>query len=206
MNEKPEALQFADDRPSSWNVDGLYQWAIDAEELIRSMQSNINELEEDAMRYRDLSKALRYGLGHAQHGRTYKIVEVCKMYGSECTVSTDYVLDAIRCRNKKLESIADGKYQLSKYVRHLLFWKKKVSAGWISVETSGNEKKFFFTSQYDSHNPIDFGIDNWTRAWILRVNKGECDYIEFYNSTPVEVSEKVEWAVNFVIKNLNSGD
>lgn len=47
MNEKPEALQFADDRPSSWNVDDLYQWATDAEELIRSMQARITEMEKE---------------------------------------------------------------------------------------------------------------------------------------------------------------
>jgi hypothetical protein len=51
MNEKPEALQFADDRPSSWNIDDLYQWATDAEELIRSMQARITEMEKDVERY-----------------------------------------------------------------------------------------------------------------------------------------------------------
>lgn len=43
MKEKPEAIQFADDRPMSLD-DDLYQWATDAEDMIRSMQSRLEEL------------------------------------------------------------------------------------------------------------------------------------------------------------------
>lgn len=41
---KPEALVFADDRPMSTS-DDLYQWAVDAEHLIRAQQARIAELE-----------------------------------------------------------------------------------------------------------------------------------------------------------------
>lgn len=48
--KKPDAIQFADDRPLQLN-DDLYQWAYDAEVLIRSMQSRLESLEKDAARY-----------------------------------------------------------------------------------------------------------------------------------------------------------
>lgn len=44
MSRKPEALIFADDRPTSTS-DDLYQWAVDAEDLIRAQQARIAELE-----------------------------------------------------------------------------------------------------------------------------------------------------------------
>ena len=40
---KPEALVFADDRPTSTSEE-LFQWAIDAEDLIRDQQAHITEL------------------------------------------------------------------------------------------------------------------------------------------------------------------
>lgn len=43
---KPEALVFADDRPTSTS-DDLYQWAIDAEDLIRAQQERIAQLESE---------------------------------------------------------------------------------------------------------------------------------------------------------------
>ena len=42
--QQPEALVFADDRPTSTS-DDLYQWAIDAEDLIRAQHARIEELE-----------------------------------------------------------------------------------------------------------------------------------------------------------------
>ena len=42
--QQPEALVFADDRPTSTS-DDLYQWAIDAEDLIRAQHARIAELE-----------------------------------------------------------------------------------------------------------------------------------------------------------------
>lgn len=42
--QQPEALVFANDRPSAID-DDLYQWAIDAEDLIRSQHARILELE-----------------------------------------------------------------------------------------------------------------------------------------------------------------
>ena len=47
--QQPEALIFANDRPSAID-DDLYQWAIDAEDLIRSQHERIAELEKDAAR------------------------------------------------------------------------------------------------------------------------------------------------------------
>jgi predicted RNase H-like nuclease (RuvC/YqgF family) len=44
MSKKPEAIQFADDRQSALD-DDLYQWALDAEQMIRGMQPRIAELE-----------------------------------------------------------------------------------------------------------------------------------------------------------------
>lgn len=46
MKEKPEVIQFADDRPMSLG-DDLYQWAIDAEDTIRDMQSRLEELNQE---------------------------------------------------------------------------------------------------------------------------------------------------------------
>ena len=43
--QQPEALVFADDRPTSTS-DDLYQWAIDAEDLIRAQHARIAELED----------------------------------------------------------------------------------------------------------------------------------------------------------------
>lgn len=43
-NKQPEALIFANDRPSEIG-DDLYQWASDAEDLIRSQHDRILELE-----------------------------------------------------------------------------------------------------------------------------------------------------------------
>ena len=45
--QQPEALVFANDRPSAIG-DDLYQWAIDAEDLIRSQHARIAELEDAA--------------------------------------------------------------------------------------------------------------------------------------------------------------
>ena len=45
--QQPEALVFADDRPTSTS-DDLYQWAIDAEDLIRAQHARIAELEDVA--------------------------------------------------------------------------------------------------------------------------------------------------------------
>jgi hypothetical protein len=42
--QQPEALVFANDRPSAID-DDLYQWAIDAEDLIRSQHARIADLE-----------------------------------------------------------------------------------------------------------------------------------------------------------------
>ena len=42
--EQSEALVFADNRPSSLS-DDLYQWAIDAEDLILAQHARIAELE-----------------------------------------------------------------------------------------------------------------------------------------------------------------
>ena len=42
--QQPETLVFADDRPTSTS-DDLYQWAIDAEDLIRAQHARIEELE-----------------------------------------------------------------------------------------------------------------------------------------------------------------
>ena len=42
--QQPEALVFANDRPSAID-DDLYQWAIDAEDLIRRQHARIAELE-----------------------------------------------------------------------------------------------------------------------------------------------------------------
>ena len=42
--QQPEALVFADSRPTSTS-DDLYQWAIDAEDLIRAQHARIEELE-----------------------------------------------------------------------------------------------------------------------------------------------------------------
>lgn len=44
QDQQPEALVFANDRPSSGG-DDLYQWAIDAEDLIRTQHARIVELE-----------------------------------------------------------------------------------------------------------------------------------------------------------------
>ena len=45
--QQPEALIFANDRPSAID-DDLYQWAIDAEDLIRHQHARIAELEDVA--------------------------------------------------------------------------------------------------------------------------------------------------------------
>ena len=42
--QQPEALIFANDRPTSLD-DDLYQWAIDAEDLIRNQYARIAKLE-----------------------------------------------------------------------------------------------------------------------------------------------------------------
>ena len=42
--QQPEALVFADNRPTS-HSDELYQWAIDAEDLILAQHARIAELE-----------------------------------------------------------------------------------------------------------------------------------------------------------------
>lgn len=44
QTQQPEALVFADDRPTSTS-DDLYQWAIDAEDLIRTQHARIEEME-----------------------------------------------------------------------------------------------------------------------------------------------------------------
>ena len=45
MTEKPEALQLANDRP--WQQgDDLYDWAIDAEEMLRKQHAEIEQLRE----------------------------------------------------------------------------------------------------------------------------------------------------------------
>lgn len=42
--EKSEELIFADDRPTSVG-DDLYQWAVDAEDMIRRLHARVQELE-----------------------------------------------------------------------------------------------------------------------------------------------------------------
>lgn len=42
--EKSEELVFADDRPSLGG-DDLYQWAVDAEDMIRRLHARVQELE-----------------------------------------------------------------------------------------------------------------------------------------------------------------
>ena len=42
--EKSEELIFADDRPSLGG-DDLYQWAVDAEDMIRRLHARVQELE-----------------------------------------------------------------------------------------------------------------------------------------------------------------
>ena len=42
--EQPEALRLADDRPLSLN-DDLYQWAYDAELMLRRLHARVQELE-----------------------------------------------------------------------------------------------------------------------------------------------------------------
>ena len=42
MNKEPKALRLADDRPTS--LDGLYQWAIDAEDELRRLHESNLEL------------------------------------------------------------------------------------------------------------------------------------------------------------------
>lgn len=42
--EKSEELIFADDRPISGG-DDLYQWAVDAEDMIRRLHARVQELE-----------------------------------------------------------------------------------------------------------------------------------------------------------------
>lgn len=61
MSNKPESLVFADDRPSSLD-DTLYQWATDAEEMIREMQKHIDDLnkensslKKDAARWKEVA-------------------------------------------------------------------------------------------------------------------------------------------------------
>lgn len=44
QGQQPDALVFADDRPTSTS-DDLYQWAVDAEDLIRAQHARIAELE-----------------------------------------------------------------------------------------------------------------------------------------------------------------
>lgn len=46
MSNKSESLVFADDRPSSLD-DTLYQWAVDAEDMIREMQKHIDDLNKE---------------------------------------------------------------------------------------------------------------------------------------------------------------
>lgn len=44
MSKKSETQIFADDRPTSLN-DDLYQWAVDAEDMLRQQHTRILELE-----------------------------------------------------------------------------------------------------------------------------------------------------------------
>lgn len=45
MSDTPEAIQLANDRP--WQQsDDLYQWAIDAEEMLRKQHAEIEQLRE----------------------------------------------------------------------------------------------------------------------------------------------------------------
>ena len=46
QNQRPEALILADDRPSAIG-DGLYQWALDAEDMIRRLHYRVEGLEKD---------------------------------------------------------------------------------------------------------------------------------------------------------------
>lgn len=104
---------------------------------------------------------------------------------------------------KRLANIKDGSYRLTKVASHFLLWKKTVDAGWITVETMKNgEKQFMFTSQQDSHNPVDFGIDNWTRAWLLKLRSDYCVYKEFAHSTLVDAEENKDAAIDLIISKL----
>lgn len=51
MKQKPEPLQFCDDRPTGSN-DAVYDWAVDAEEVIRSLHAENEALRKDAERWR----------------------------------------------------------------------------------------------------------------------------------------------------------
>lgn len=46
MSNKSESLVFVDDRPTSLD-DTLYQWALDAEDMIREMQKHIDDLNKE---------------------------------------------------------------------------------------------------------------------------------------------------------------
>ena len=45
-NQHPEALILVNDRPSAIG-DDLYQWALDAEDMIRRLHARVEELEKD---------------------------------------------------------------------------------------------------------------------------------------------------------------
>ena len=65
INKKPEALIFADDRPTSVN-DDLYQWAGDAEDMIRFLYARIVELEKENSYLNDACAELEAQLAEEQ--------------------------------------------------------------------------------------------------------------------------------------------
>lgn len=65
-NQQPEALILANDRPSSTG-DDLYQWALDAEDMIRRLHARVEELEAFAKEIEQYGILLRAG-GAAPHG------------------------------------------------------------------------------------------------------------------------------------------
>ena len=63
--QQPEALILANDRPSA-SGDDLYQWALDAEDMIRRLHARIAELEAFAKEIEQYGVLLRAG-GPAPH-------------------------------------------------------------------------------------------------------------------------------------------
>ena len=64
-NQQPEALILANDRPSSTG-DDLYQWALDAEDMIRRLHAHVEQLEAFAKEIEQYGILLRVG-GAAPH-------------------------------------------------------------------------------------------------------------------------------------------
>ena len=64
-NQHPEALILANDRPSAIG-DDLYQWALDAEDMILSLHARVEQLEAFAKETEQYGVLLRAG-GAAPH-------------------------------------------------------------------------------------------------------------------------------------------